>query len=50
MCDKFVSKHLFLLNHCSRRYKTQIMFNKAVDTCLLSLKFVPDFFVMSNVL
>ena len=28
--------------------KSQVMCNKAVDSCLPALKFVPDWFVMSS--
>ena len=34
-----------MLKHCHDKYKTQEMCSKAGDSCLLALKFVPDWFV-----
>ena len=42
MCDKVVPKDPFLLKYCPDKHKTQEMCDKAVDSCLLALKFVPD--------
>ena len=50
MCDKTVFKEHFMLKHCSDKYKTQKMCVKAVDSYLLTLKFVPYWFVMSKML
>ena len=32
------------------KYKTQEMYDKAVDSCLLALKFVPDWFVKNEMI
>ena len=42
MCDRVVSKDLFMLKSCLDRYKTQKMYDKAVNDRLTSLKFIPD--------
>ena len=42
MCDQVVSEYPFLLNYCPDRYKTHEMCNKALDLCLLAIKFVAD--------
>ena len=47
MCDKNASKEIFMLKYCPDRYKTKKMCDKAVDACLSSLKFVPDWLVTS---
>ena len=39
-----------MLNHCRDRYKTQKMCNKAVDSYLPTLKFIPDWFVISEMI
>ena len=49
-CDKDVFKDLFMLKYCLDRYKTQEMYNKAVDTFLPTLKFVADGFVISRMI
>ena len=41
-------KILVVLKYCHDKYKTQVMCDKAVDACLLSLKFVPDWFVRNQ--
>ena len=38
-----------MLKFCPDKYKTQEMCDEAVDSCLLALKFVPDWFVMNKV-
>ena len=48
MSDKVVSEDPFMLKYCSDRYKSQEICDKAVDSCLLALKFVPDWFVTNN--
>ena len=50
MCDKVVSKDPFMLKYCLDRYKTQEICDKAVDTFLPTLKFVPSWFVLSNMI
>ena len=37
-----------MLKYCHDKYKTKEMWDKFVDSCLLALKFVPDWFVTSN--
>ena len=32
------------------RFKTQMMYDEAVDDCLATLKFIPDWFVTSKML
>ena len=41
MCDKAVSKDLFMLKYCLNRQKIQKICDKAVDDILLALKFAP---------
>ena len=48
MCDK-VSKDL-MLKYCPDKYNIQKMCYKAVDSYLLALKFVPDWFVTSKMI
>ena len=50
MCDKVVSKDPFMVKYCLDRYKTQEIRDKAVDAFLPTLKFVPDWFVLSNMI
>ena len=38
MCDK----EPLMLKYCLNRYKSEEMCNKAADTCLAELKFIPD--------
>ena len=39
-----------MLKYCVDRYKTQEMCDKAVDTYVQTLAFVPDWFVMSKII
>ena len=48
MCDRAIFKDPFPLVYFPDKYKTQIMFYKAVDDCLVALKFIPDWFVTSD--
>ena len=48
LCDK--SEDPFTLKYCHDKYKTQEMYDKAVDSCLLALKFVPDCFIKSKMI
>ena len=50
MCDKVVSEEPFMLRYCLNSYKTQEMCTKAVNACLLALKFFPDWFVTNKML
>ena len=36
-----------ILTYCPGRYKTQIICDEAIDDCLATLKFIPDWFVRS---
>ena len=49
-CDKVVSKNPFMVKYCLDRYNTQEMCDKTVDSFLPTLKFVPDWFVISNII
>ena len=42
LCNKVVSKETFMLKYCHDKYKTHEICDKAVDSYLLALKFVPD--------
>ena len=50
MCASVVSQGLFMLVYCRNRYKTQKMCDEAVDGRLAALKFIPDWFVTSEIL
>ena len=39
-----------MLKYCDDKYKTQQMCDKAVGSFLQALKFVPDWFVTSNMI
>ena len=39
-----------MLKDCHDKYKTQEVYDKAVDSCLLALKFVPDWFVKNEMI
>ena len=49
MCDKVVSKEPFLLKYSPDRHKTQKM-SDFVDSFILALKFIPDWFVTSKMI
>ena len=46
MSKDFTLKHPFMLKYCPDRYKTLDMCKKAVDVCLLALKYFPDWSVI----
>ena len=50
MCYEAVSNDPFMLKHCLDRYQTQKVFDKTVDEFVPVLKFVPDWFVTSNII
>ena len=50
MCGKIVSKDPFMLNYCPEKYKIHEMCDKAVDSCVLALKCVRDWFIMSKMI
>ena len=50
MCDIIVSEDPFLIFYCPDKYKTQRMCDEAVDYCLASSNFIPDWFVKSEML
>ena len=45
MCDRVVSEESSMLKYCLDKYKTQKMYDEAVDDCLSALEFLPDWFV-----
>ena len=50
LCDKIVSEDLFMLQYWHDKYKTQKMYDKSADLCVLPLKFVLDWFVPSKMI
>ena len=50
MCDQVVSKEPFMSKYYLDRYKTEVMWNKAVDTFQPTSKFVSDWFVTNKIL
>ena len=48
MYDRVVSEDSFFIVYCPDQYKTQKMFDEAVDSFLETLKLIPDWFVTSN--
>ena len=49
MCDQAVSNDPFTLTHYLHIYKTQEMCHKAVDDFKPALKFIPNWFVNSDI-
>ena len=49
-CDKVDSKEPFMLKYCLDKCKTQEIYDKAVDSYLLALKFAPDWFFTSKMI
>ena len=50
MYDKAVSNEPFVLKYCLNRYKTQEMWDKAVDDFLPALTFLTDWFVTKQMI
>ena len=50
LCYKIISEESFLLKYCLDKNKTREMSHKAADYFLLTLKFVPDWFVTSKMI
>ena len=50
MCDRIVSEDSLMIVYCPYKYKTQRMYDKAVDDCLAALKFILDLFLTSKTL
>ena len=50
MYGEVISEDPFMLKYCPDSYKIQKMCDIAVDFCLLVIKFVLDFFVLSKVI
>ena len=50
MCDKIVSKEPFMLKYGLDKYKTQEICDELVDSYLLALKFLTDWFVTSKMI
>ena len=45
-----VSLYSFLIVHCPDKYKSQKMCDEPVDDCLAVFQFIPDWFVISNMI
>ena len=50
VCDRVVSEDLFLIVYYPDKYKSQIMYDEAVDDSLAALKLIPDWFVASKMI
>ena len=50
MCDKIISDDPFSLRYVPDQYKTQVMWDKAVQDCLAALKFVSAWFVTGKII
>ena len=50
MCDRVVSEDPFLIVYCPDIYKTQRMYDEAVDDSLAALKLIPDWFDTSKII
>ena len=50
MCDNVVSEDFSLIVCCLDKYRTQRMYDEAVDDCLAPLKLVPDWLVTSEMI
>ena len=50
MCNSIIRDDPFSIIHVPDQYKTQQMYDKAVDYCLAPLKFVPDWFFTSKMI
>ena len=50
LCDKVVSEDPFTLKYCPDKCKMQVMHDKAFDSCFVSSKFVPDWFVTNKMI
>ena len=50
MCYSIIPEDPFSLRYLPDQYKTQKMCDKAVDDCLVALKFNPDLFVTSKMI
>ena len=48
--DKAFPENSFMLKYCLGKFKTQEMSDKAVDSFLLTLKFIPDWFFTSRII
>ena len=50
LCDKVVFEDSFIVKFCHDKYETQKIYDKAVDSYLLALKLVPDWFLSNNMI
>ena len=50
MCNSIITEDPFSIRNGPDKYKTQHMCDKAVDDCLVTLKFVSDWFVTSKMI
>ena len=48
ICDRITFEDPFSIRYVREQYKTQQMYDEAVDYCLAVLKFVPDWIVASK--
>ena len=48
ICNRIIFEDPFSIRYVREQYKTQQMYNEAVDDCLAVLKFVPDWIVASK--
>ena len=50
MCNSIISEDPFSVRFVPDQYNTQQMFDKTADDCPAGLKFVPSWFVTSNMI
>ena len=50
MCDRVVSEDHFLIVYCPDKYKTQRMYDQAVDDSLAALNLIPKWFGTSKMI
>ena len=50
MCERVVSEDPFLIVYCPDKYKSQRMYDKAIDDSIAALKLIPDWFVTSKMI
>ena len=50
MHERVVPEDPFLIVYCPDKYKSQRMYDKAIDDSLAALKLIPDWFVTSKMI
>ena len=50
MCNSIISENPFSITYVPDQYKTQQKCDKAVDDCLATLKFIPDWFATNKII